>query len=73
MTANAATSFSIKKKILPFPSFLFGASTEKTQDADLKQLHSIVENTKHNQKVVKRYMTLHDMIDYEKRKVLRME
>ena len=36
-------------------------------DADLEQLHSIVENTKRNQEVGKRYMTLQDMIDYEKK------
>ena len=36
-------------------------------DADLEQLHSIVENAKHNQEVGKRYMTLQDMIDYEKK------
>ena len=36
-------------------------------DTDLEHLHSIVENTKHNQKVGKRYMTLQDMIDYEKK------
>lgn len=36
-------------------------------DTDLEHLHSIVENTKHNQKVGKSYMTLQDMIDYEKK------
>ena len=36
-------------------------------DTDLEHLHSIVENTKRNQKVGKRYMTLQDMIDYEKK------
>ena len=36
-------------------------------DAELEHLHSIVEKAKHNQKVGKRYMTLQDMIDYEKK------
>lgn len=36
-------------------------------DTDLEHLHDIVENAKHNQKVGKRYMTLQDMIDYEKK------
>ena len=44
------------------------SSSEKRNaiDADLERLHSIVENAKSNQKVGKRYMTLQDMIDYEK-------
>jgi predicted transposase/invertase (TIGR01784 family) len=36
-------------------------------DAELEHLHSIVEKAKYNQKVGKRYMTLQDMIDYEKK------
>ena len=36
-------------------------------DAELEHLHSIVEKAKHNQEVGKRYMTLQDMIDYEKK------
>ena len=36
-------------------------------DTELEHLHSIVEKAKYNQKVGKRYMTLQDMIDYEKK------
>ena len=36
-------------------------------DDELEHLHSIVEKAKRNQKVGKRYMTLQDMIDYEKK------
>ena len=43
------------------------SNTGNVTDTDLEHLHSIVENTKHNQKVGKRYMTLQDMIDYEKK------
>lgn len=41
--------------------------TLNVTDNDLEHLHGIVENAKHNQKVGKRYMTLQDMIDYEKK------
>ena len=43
------------------------SNTPNVTDTDLEHLHSIVENTKHNQKVGNRYMTLQDMIDYEKK------
>ena len=43
------------------------SDTRNAPDADLEHLHSIVENAKHNQEVGKRYMTLQDMIDYEKK------
>ncbi len=43
------------------------SDTRNATDADLEHLHSIVEKAKHNQEVGKRYMTLQDMIDYEKK------
>ena len=52
------------KKLLQYFS---NSNQGNVTDTDLKQLHSIVENTKHNQRVGKRYMTLQDMIDYEKK------
>ena len=35
-------------------------------DAGIEQLHTIVENVKNNRKVGERYMTLQEMINYEK-------
>ncbi len=43
------------------------SNTQNVTDTDLEHLHSIVENVKHNQKAGKRYMTLQDMINYEKK------
>ena len=43
------------------------SKTQNVTDTDLEHLHSIVENVKHNQKAGKRYMTLQDMINYEKK------
>ena len=43
------------------------SNTQNVTDTDLEHLHSIVENVKHNQKARKRYMTLQDMINYEKK------
>lgn len=42
------------------------SSEENALDSDLQQLHTIVKATKSNQKVGERYMTLQEMIDYEK-------
>ena len=47
--------------------YISDSNTGNVTDADLEHLHSIVENAKHNQEVGKRYMTLQDMIDYEKK------
>ena len=43
------------------------SKTQNVTDTELEHLHSIVENVKHNQKAGKRYMTLQDMINYEKK------
>lgn len=46
----------------------FGDSNARNvTDTDLEHLHNIVENVKCSQKAGKRYMTLQDMIDYEKK------
>lgn len=55
------------KKLKSLLQYFSDSNSQNVTDTDLKQLHNIVENTKHNQKVGKRYMTLQDMIDYEKK------
>ena len=55
------------EKLKDLLQYFSNSNQGNATDADLEQLHSIVENTKHNQKVGKRYMTLQDMIDYEKK------
>ncbi len=55
------------KKLKSLLQYFSDSNTPNVTDTDLEHLHSIVENTKHNQKVGNRYMTLQDMIDYEKK------
>lgn len=55
------------EKLKSLLQYFSASNTGNVTDTDLEHLHSIVENTKHNQKVGKRYMTLQDMIDYEKK------
>ena len=55
------------EKLKSLLQYFSESDTQNATDADLEHLHSIVENAKHNQKVGKRYMTLQDMIDYEKK------
>lgn len=51
------------KKLLTYFS---DSKSENATDSDLKQLHDIVENIKHNQEVGVRYMTLQDYIEMER-------
>ena len=55
------------EKLKSLLQYFSESDTQNATDADLEHLHSIVENAKHNQEVGKRYMTLQDMIDYEKK------
>ena len=55
------------EKLKSLLQYFSESDTRNATDADLEHLHSIVENAKHNQEVGKRYMTLQDMIDYEKK------
>ena len=55
------------EKLKSLLQYFSDSNTRNVTDADLEHLHSIVENAKHNQEVGKRYMTLQDMIDYEKK------
>ncbi len=55
------------EKLKSLLQYFSDSNTPNVTDTDLEHLHSIVENTKHNQKVGNRYMTLQDMIDYEKK------
>ena len=55
------------EKLKSLLQYFSESDTQNATDADLEHLHNIVENTKHNQEVGKRYMTLQDMIDYEKK------
>ncbi len=55
------------EKLKSLLQYFSKSDTSNATDADLEHLHSIVENTKHKQEVGKRYMTLQDMIDYEKK------
>ena len=55
------------EKLKSLLQYFSKSDTSNVTDADLEHLHSIVENAKHKQEVGKRYMTLQDMIDYEKK------
>ena len=55
------------EKLKDLLNYFSSSKKGNVTDADLEHLHSIVENAKNNQKVGKRYMTLQDMIDYEKK------
>ena len=55
------------EKLKSLLQYFSESDTQNATDADMEHLHSIVENAKHNQEVGKRYMTLQDMIDYEKK------
>ena len=55
------------EKLKELLQYFSSSKKANVTDAELEQLHSIVENAKHNQEVGKRYMTLQDMIDYEKK------
>lgn len=55
------------EKLKSLLQYFSDSNTPNVTDTDLEHLHSIVENTKHNQEVGNRYMTLQDMIDYEKK------
>ena len=55
------------EKLKSLLQYFSASNPGNVTDTDLEHLHSIVENTKRNQKVGKRYMTLQDMIDYEKK------
>lgn len=55
------------EKLKSLLQYFSKSDTSNVSDADLEHLHSIVENAKHKQEVGKRYMTLQDMIDYEKK------
>ena len=55
------------EKLKSLLQYFSKSDTSNATDADLEHLHSIVENAKHKQEVGKRYMTLQDMIDYEKK------
>ena len=55
------------EKLKSLLQYFSDSDTRNVTDTDLEHLHSIVENAKHNQEVGKRYMTLQDMIDYEKK------
>ena len=55
------------EKLKNLLQYFSDSDTRNVTDTDLEHLHSIVENAKHNQEVGKRYMTLQDMIDYEKK------
>ena len=55
------------EKLKSLLQYFSDSNTPNVTDTDLEHLHSIVENTKSNQKVGNRYMTLQDMIDYEKK------
>lgn len=62
--------YTVKNYIEEFPKLVYNDGVKKLFlyiGADLEHLHSIVENAKHKQEVGKRYMTLQDMIDYEKK------
>lgn len=43
-----------------------GTCKANAVDEELEKLHSIVEEVKHRREVGERYMTLQDMIDFEK-------
>lgn len=58
------------EKLKSLLQYFSKSDTSNATDADLEHLHSIVENAKHKQEVGKRYMTLQDMIDYEKKQIL---
>ncbi len=55
------------EKLKDLLQYFSSSKKANVTDAELEHLHSIVENAKHNQEVGKRYMTLQDMIDYEKK------
>ena len=55
------------EKLKSLLQYFSDSNTQNVTDSDLEHLHSIVENAKHNQKVGNQYMTLQDMIDYEKK------
>ena len=55
------------EKLKSLLQYFSDSNTGNVTDAELEHLHSIVEHAKHNQEVGKRYMTLQDMIDYEKK------
>ena len=55
------------EKLRSLLQYFSDSNTQNVTDTDLEHLHSIVESRKNNQKVGKRYMTLQDMIDYEKK------
>ena len=55
------------KELKSLLQYFSDSNTQNVTDTDLEHLHSIVENVKHNQKARKRYMTLQDMINYEKK------
>lgn len=55
------------EKLKSLLQYFSDSNTQNVTDSDLEHLHSIVENVKNNQKVGKHYMTLQDMIDYEKK------
>ena len=58
------------EKLKSLLQYFSKSDTSNVTDADLEHLHSIVENAKHKQEVGKRYMTLQDLIDYEKKQIL---
>lgn len=55
------------EKLKDLLQYFSSSQKANVKDAELEHLHSIVENTKSQQKVGNRYMTLQDMIDYEKK------
>ncbi len=55
------------EKLKSLLQYFSDSNTRNVTDTDLEHLHSIVECAKYNQEVGKRYMTLQDMIDYEKK------
>ena len=60
--------YTVKNSVEDFPHLVYNDGVKKLfLYTDLEHLHSIVESRKNNQKVGKRYMTLQDMIAYEKK------
>ena len=55
------------EKLKDLLQYFSSSKKANVKDAELERLHSIVENTKSQRKVGNRYMTLQDMIDYEKK------
>ena len=55
------------EKLKDLLQYFSSSKKANVKDAELERLHNIVENTKSQRKVGNRYMTLQDMIDYEKK------